>query len=106
ERAHKPSTIALWRKISTQEDKEWTRRYHSHDPQEKAFGGRVEIRFKNGETLSDEMAVANAHSLGSRPFQREDYIRKFKTLTADAIAAEECDRFLAAAQGLAGLHAD
>ena len=33
ERAARPETIALWRKISTVEDPEWTRRYHSHDPQ-------------------------------------------------------------------------
>jgi 2-methylcitrate dehydratase len=100
ERAHSPSTVALWRKISTQEDAEWTRRYHSRDPEEKAFGGRVEIRFKHGETLMDEMAVANAHSLGARPFQREDYIRKFKTLTREAITAAESERFLTAAQDL------
>ncbi len=106
ERAHRPSTVALWRKISTQEDSEWTRRYHSRDPKEKAFGGRVEIRFKNGESLTDEMAVANAHSLGARPFQREDYVRKFKTLTRDAIAPAECDRFLAAAQDVSKLKSD
>ena len=106
ERAHRASTVSLWRKISTEEDPAWTKRYHSHDPKEKAFGGRVEIRFKNGETLSDEMAVANAHSLGARPFQREDYVRKFKTLTADVITSQERDRFLSAAQRLSGLRAD
>ena len=31
ERAARPETIELWRKISTVEDPEWTRRYHSHD---------------------------------------------------------------------------
>ncbi|GKT31422.1 2-methylcitrate dehydratase, partial [Aduncisulcus paluster] len=29
ERAHRPETIELWNKISTVEDPEWTRRYHS-----------------------------------------------------------------------------
>ena len=29
-------------------------------------------------TLVDEMAVANAHPLGAKPFTREDYIRKFQ----------------------------
>jgi 2-methylcitrate dehydratase len=105
ERAHRPSTVALWKKISTQEDPAWTKRYHSRDPKEKAFGGRVEITFKNGEKLVDEMAVANAHSLGARPFQREDYIRKFKTLTADAITPAESDRFLKLAQDLPNLSA-
>ena len=105
ERAHRPATVALWKKISTQEDPMWTKRYHSHDSKEKAFGGRVEITFKNGEKLIDEMAVANAHSLGARPFQREDYIRKFKTLTADVITPAESGRFLKVAQDLPNLTA-
>ena len=48
ERAHRPDTIELWRKISTVEDPEWTRRYHSTDPAEKAFGARAEITLKSG----------------------------------------------------------
>jgi 2-methylcitrate dehydratase len=40
ERANRSETVALWHKISTVEDPEWTRRYHSHDPKEKAFGHR------------------------------------------------------------------
>ena len=43
ERAGRPDTVALWQKVTTVEDAEWTRRYHSNDPAEKAFGGRVEI---------------------------------------------------------------
>ena len=86
ERASRPDTVTLWRSISTQEDPEWTRRYHSRDANEKAFGARVEIRFKNGETLVDEMAVANAHSLGAHPFERKDYIGKFETLTGEPLA--------------------
>ena len=42
ERAGRPDTVALWQKITTTEDPEWTRRYHATDPAEKAFGGRVE----------------------------------------------------------------
>ena len=80
ERAGRPETIALWRKISTVEDPEWTRRYHSHDPKQKAFGGRVVVTLKGGSTISDEIAVADAHPLGARPFKRPDYIRKFRTL--------------------------
>ena len=37
ERAGRPETVALWRKISTVEDPEWTRRYHSHDPKRKGL---------------------------------------------------------------------
>jgi len=106
ERAARADTIALWKKIATEEDPEWTRRYHSRDPKEKAFGGRAEIVFKNGETITDELAVANAHSLGARPFQREDYIAKFKTLTEGIVGPDEARRFLECAQNLDALGPD
>ena len=38
ERAQRPDTVALWRKIRTVEDPRWTERYHSTDPAIKAFG--------------------------------------------------------------------
>src|SRR6478736_6759167 len=56
ERAARPDTVELWHKVTTAEDAEWTRRYHSDDPNEKAFGGRVEIRLSDGETITDEIA--------------------------------------------------
>lgn len=105
DRAGRPDTVELWKKISTTEDPEWTIRYHETDPNRKAFGGRVEITFKNGDTLIDEMAVANAHSLGAKPFDREDYIRKFKTLTEGIVSGAEQTRFLEAAQRLPELAA-
>src|SRR5579871_107120 len=40
ERAARASTQRLWRSIETREDAEWTRRYHSGDAKEQAFGGR------------------------------------------------------------------
>jgi len=103
ERANRPDTVTLWRKIRTVEDPEWTRRYHSSDPQEKAFGGRVEMIFKDGNKMVEEMAVANAHSLGARPWQRPDYIRKFETLTEGIISFEESQRFLHAVQHVTDL---
>src|SRR5699024_11931132 len=39
ERAARADTVALWHKVTTEEDPEWTRRYHSQDLTEKAFGG-------------------------------------------------------------------
>ena len=104
-RARRADTVALWHKIETAEDPEWTRRYHATDPNEKAFGGRVEILFKDGSTLVDELAVANAHSLGAHPFGRADYIRKFETLTDGIISAREAARFLEAVQELPRLPA-
>jgi 2-methylcitrate dehydratase len=93
ERAGQPATVALWRKIETVEDPEWTERYHTADPAKKAFGGRVVIEFKNGEKLSDELAVANAHSFGARPFARADYKNKFSTITAGMVESTEQERF-------------
>lgn len=104
-RAQRPDTVRLWHKIETTEDPEWTRRYHSEDPNEKAFGGRVQIFLKDGTVIEDELAVANAHSLGARPFQRPDYIRKFQTLTEGIISVREANRFLEAVQDLAALPA-
>ncbi|WP_347977034.1 MmgE/PrpD family protein [Microbacterium sp. ProA8] len=100
ERAGRADTVELWHKITTAEDPEWTRRYHSEDPNEKAFGGRVEIRLTNGETIIDEIAVADAHPLGARPFAREDYVRKFRLLAEPVLTADEIERFLDLAQRL------
>ncbi|WP_448256293.1 MmgE/PrpD family protein [Microbacterium aurum] len=105
ERASRPDTVALWHKITTAEDAEWTRRYHSEDPDEKAFGGRVEIRLTDGSTLTDEIAVADAHPLGARPFARADYIRKFRLLAEPVLEPAEIERFLALAERLPELTA-
>jgi len=99
-RAHHPSTLRLWRTIETREDPEWTRRYHSPDPAEKAFGGRVEIFLRDGSCVVDELAVANAHPLGARPFGRDDYRRKFHSLTDGLITVDASNRFLDAADRL------
>ena len=105
ERANRPDTVELWHKISTVEDPEWTRRYHSNDPAETAFGGRVEITLANGETIVDEIAVADAHPLGARPFARENYIGKFRSLAAGVLDDSEIERFLDVAQRLPKLTA-
>lgn len=94
ERAGRSDTIRLWHKIQTVEDPNWTRRYHEPDANDRAYGGRVEIVFKDGRRLIDEMAVANAHPLGCHPFQRNDYIQKFNTLTEGIITNDESERFL------------
>ncbi|MCS6855066.1 MAG: MmgE/PrpD family protein [Elioraea sp.] len=104
-RASRPDTVRLWHKIETREDPEWTRRYHATDPREKAFGGRVQIFLKDGRVIEDEIAFADAHPLGARPFRREDYIRKFRTLTEGLISAREANRFLETVQDLAAIPA-
>lgn len=106
ERAQRPDTVELWHKITTVEDPEWTRRYHSTDITEKAFGGRVEITLTDGTKIVDEIAVADAHPLGARPFARENYIRKFRVLAQPVLDAAEIDRFLELVQRLPELTAD
>jgi 2-methylcitrate dehydratase len=106
ERAHRPDTVELWHKISTREDPEWTRRYHSTDPAEKAFGARAEVTLKSGEVIVDEIAVADAHPLGARPFERKQYMAKFTELAAGVIDEAEQERFLSVVEGLSGLEVD
>jgi 2-methylcitrate dehydratase len=105
ERAARPDTVALWNKVTTQEDAEWTRRYHSVDPAEKAFGGRVEIELTDGTVIVDEIAVADAHPLGARPFAREQYIAKFRALAEGVLPTDEIERFLELVQRLPELTA-
>jgi 2-methylcitrate dehydratase len=104
-RAARADTVKLWHKIETTEDPEWTRRYRATDPNELSFGGRVEIFMRDGSKIDDEIAVANAHPLGARPFGRDDYIRKFQILTDGIITARESNRFLEAVQELPRLPA-
>lgn len=106
ERAQREDTIRLWKKIRTTEDPKWTERYHDPDPNRKAFGAEVQIKMKDGSVLKDEMAVANAHPFGARPFRRDQYIQKFKTLTEGLISEREVERFLGQVQRLPQLKAE
>lgn len=105
ERAKREDTVRLWHKISTIEDPEWTRRYHSHDPNEKAFGARVVVTMDDGSVIEDELGIANAHPFGARPFGRAEYIKKFRTLTEDILERSESERFLDLVQQLPDLSA-
>ncbi len=106
ERAHRADTVELWHKISTVEDPEWTRRYHATDASEKAFGARAEVTLKSGEVITDELAVADAHPLGARPFEREQYVRKFTELADGVVDPVEQQRFLDATQRVGDLNGD
>jgi 2-methylcitrate dehydratase len=105
ERAAQPDTVQLWRNISTAEDPEWTRRYHDPDPAKRSFGGRVEITLADGTVISEEIAVADAHPAGARPFGREQYVAKFRTLADGVIDPGVQDRFLEAVTRLPELDA-
>ena len=100
ERANRKSTVDLWKKIVTYEDKKWTKKYHDSNSKKKCFGGEVIIQMKNGAKIKSKIGVADAHPSGSRPFKREDYINKFKNLTENIIDQQESERFLNNVQSL------
>ena len=100
ERAKRKSTVELWQKIKTYEDKKWTEKYHDPNPANKCFGGRVTIYMKDGSKLIEERGVADAHPSGKRPFRRNNYIEKFKMLTDGFISNKESRKFLQLVQNL------
>jgi len=102
-RANTKSTVELWKKIKTFEDKKWTKKYHDPNPNKKCFGGKVIIKMKNGSKIIEEISVADAHPNGKNPFKRKDYIKKFKTLTNGIIESSESERFLNDVQNLRNL---
>ncbi len=103
QRARRKSTVKLWHKIETRENKKWTKKYHAKDPNKKCFGGKVIVKMKNGQTISEEINVADAHPAGKRPFTRKEYINKFSELTEGIISKAESLRFLDQVQRLKNL---
>ena len=95
--------MELWHRIRTVEDPEWTRRYHAPDPADRAFGGRIVVTLDDGTLIEDELAVADAHPRGARPFGRPEYVAKFRALAEGVVAPAEQDRFLAHAAALIDL---
>lgn len=106
ERAHRPSTVALWHKIRTEEVPEWTQAYHSQAFREKKFGAEVVVTLADGSTVSERLDNPNAHSLGARPFGRADYIDKLRTLSEGVAEPAEIDRFLGLVERLPELSVD
>ncbi len=103
QRANRPDTVALWHKVTTEEDPYWTERYHSTDPEVLAFGGRVEIWLTDGSKVVDEIAVADAHPRGARPFGPDQYEEKLGVLAKDALTESELARFINAARSINSL---
>ena len=99
-RANRKSTIKIWRLIKTHEDKKWTKKYHDPNPKNKSFGAKVVVTLKNRKKIIEKLDKADAHPYGSRPFKRENYIKKFLTLTDRIISKKESLRFLKVVQNL------
>ena len=98
ERAQRADTVELWQRTTTAEDPVWTKKYHATDPNELAFGARVEIELSDGRKIVDEIEVADAHPRGAKPFGPEQYVNKFLTLSEGMITESEAHRFIELAQ--------
>jgi len=102
-RANRKSTIKIWKSIKTHEDKRWTKKYHDPNPKNKSFGAKVIITMSNGKKIIEQLDKADAHPYGLRPFKRQNYIKKFLTLTNGIINKKESSRFLKVVQNLKNL---
>ena len=58
------------------------------------------VTLKNGKKITESLNKADAHPYGARPFGRENYIKKFLTLTKKIVSKKETDRFLKVVQNL------
>ena len=55
------------------------------------------VTLTHGRQVVDEISVADAHPSGARPFGRDEYIAKFRSLAVPVLGEEEAERFLALA---------
>ena len=55
------------------------------------------------QQITEQLKRADAHPYGARPFKRENYIKKFRTLTDKNISIKESKRFLKTVQNLKSL---
>ena len=55
---------------------------------------------KNDKKFIEQLEKADAHPYGLKPFKRENYIKKFDTLTKNIITKKEGNRFLKVVQNL------
>jgi len=90
----------LLKKVETTFDQQWEDRYHSTDPQQQAFGGKMIITFSDGSKIEAEKAVANAHVYGASPWGRAEYVEKLRDLTGGLCTASEQDRLIGAVEDL------
>ena len=63
------------------------------------------ITLTDGTVIEDRIAVADAHPQGARPFAREQYVSKYRSLAEGLVEQAEIERFLEAATHLPELSA-
>jgi 2-methylcitrate dehydratase len=100
ERAHRSSTIALWRKVRSVVDPVWEARYRQATPERPALGGRLELHLEDGRVIAGEKPVADAQLGGARTMDRAGYEQKFRTLASPLVEAGALEAFLALADQL------
>jgi 2-methylcitrate dehydratase len=61
------------------------------------------VTLQDGRTVEAELAIADAHPNGRRPWHLPDYEAKFRSLVEGIVAPEEADRFLADAKRITTL---
>ena len=61
---------------------------------------KLVITLNNGKKIIEQQDRADAHPYGTRPFKRQNYIKKFLTLTENILDKKESDRFLKTVQNL------
>src|SRR5262249_55672493 len=100
ERAHRPATIALWRRVHSVIDPAWDALYRQALLHRPALGPRLAIELNDGRVISGEKAVGDAHTHGARPMDHAGYVAKFRTLAGPVLASEELEAFLSLVDGL------
>jgi 2-methylcitrate dehydratase len=100
EHTHRPSTIALWRKVRSVLDPNWEAQYRQAPPERPALGGRLELHLDDGRVIAGEKRVADAQGGGGRTMDRAGYAQKFRALAGPVVDAEAMEAFLALAHQL------
>jgi 2-methylcitrate dehydratase len=99
-RAHRPGTLALWRKVRSVVDPIWESAYRQARAEQPALGGRLELHLEDGQVIAGEKPVADAQIGGARTMDRSGYEQKFRTLASPVVDAEGLEAFLALAREL------
>ena len=99
ERAHRPGTIALWRKVRSVLDLREAR-HRQAPPERPSLGGRLELHLDDGRVITGEKQVADAQVGGLRTMDKAGYEQKFRALAGPVLDAEVLEAFLALAHQL------
>ena len=94
ERAHRPATIDLWRKVRSVADPDWDARHRHATPDRPVLGGRMELHLDDGQVIGADKPMADAQVGGAHTMDRAGYERKFRSLAATVLDSEILEGFL------------